>query len=149
MNLLTAFQISYHKFLVNHHTKIKWISVILLLLSGIMFLAGGLKTLALPEFAKYSKWDIWIWSIILYSLALSQIITMIRCDCPNQYKWSNSILIISGFVLIIVGCLFGLKYPPHRWQMTVFPLIGFTLSVLGKRLNKIARSKGTHYGKIN
>lgn len=132
--------------LVNSHKRVKLLNVLMLVISGIMFFNGGIGSIVLPEFAKYSEWDIWIWTTVLYSLALVQIITLVQCDCPRMYRWSNTVLILSGFVLLIVGCLFGFKYPPYSWQMTTYPFVGFLFSLVGRQLNKVSL-KGLNNGK--
>ena len=135
--------------LIAAHKRIKYFNIIILLLSGIMFFNGGIRAVELPNFARYSDWDIWIWTIVLNSLALVQLITLVQCDCKNAYRWSNIILMLSGFVLLIVGCLFGLKYPPHNWQMTIYPFVGLLFSVAGRQLNKLDPIKRIDNGKIN
>lgn len=140
----------YKRFLIKKHILIKLLNVFMLILSGIMFIHGGIGSVELPNFAKYSEWDIWIWAIVLYSLALIQIVTLLKCDCVISYRWSNTVLIISGFVLLIVGCLFGFKYPPSNWQMTFYPFVGFLLSLVGRQLNKTTQCiKGLKDGKNN
>ena len=135
--------------LIAAHKRIKYFNIIILLLSGIMFFNGGIRAVELPNFARYSDWDIWIWTIVLNSLALVQLITLVQCDCKNAYRWSNIILMLSGFVLLIVGCLFGLKYPPHNWQMTIYPFVGLLFSIAGRQLNKVDPIKRIDNGKIN
>ena len=135
--------------LIAAHKKIKYFNIIILLLSGIMFFNGGIRAVELPNFARYSDLDIWIWIIVLNSLASVQLITLVQCDCKNAYRWSNIILMLSGFVLLIVGCLFGLKYPPHNWQMTIYPFVGLLFSVAGRQLNKLDPIKRIDNGKIN
>ena len=75
--------------LIAAHKRIKYFNIIILLLSGFMFFNGGLRAVELPNFARYSDWDIWIWAIVLNSLALVQLITLVQCDCKNAYRWSN------------------------------------------------------------
>ena len=135
--------------LIAAHKRIKYFNSTILLLSGIMFFNGGIIEVELPNFARYSDWDIWIWTTVLNSLALVQLITLVQCDCKNAYRWSNIILMLSGFVLLIVGCLFGLKYPPHNWQMTIYPFVGLLFSVAGRQLNKLDPIKRIDNGKIN
>ena len=128
--------------LIAAHKRIKYFNIIILLLSGIMFFNGGIIAVELPNFARYSDWDTWIWTTVLNSLALVQLITLVQCDCKNAYRWSNIILMLSGFVLLIVGCLFGFKYPPHNWQMTIYPFVGILFSIAGRQLNKVDPIKG-------
>ena len=135
--------------LIAAHKRIKYFNIIILLLSGIMFFNGGIRAVELPNFARYSDWDIWIWTIVLNSLALVQLITLVQCDCKNAYRWSNIILMLSGFALLIVGCLFGFKYPPHNWQMTIYPFVGILFSIAGRQLNKVDPIKRIDNGKIN
>jgi len=135
--------------LIAAHKRIKYFNIIILLLSGIMFFNGGIRAVELPNFVRYSDWDIWIWTIVLNSLASVQLITLVQCDCINAYRWSNIILMLSGFVLLIVGCLFGLKYPPHNWQMTIYPFVGLLFSVAGRQLNNVDPIKRIDNGKIN
>ena len=135
--------------LIAAHKRIKYFNIIILLLSGIMFFNGGIRAVELPNFVRYSDWDIWIWIIVLNSLASVQLITLVQCDCINAYRWSNIILMLSGFVLLIVGCLFGLKYPPHNWQMTIYPFVGILFSIAGRQLNKVDPIKRIDNGKIN
>lgn len=135
--------------LIKAHSRIKYLNVLMLVLSAAMFLNGGIGNITLPNFLKYTDMDIWVWAIILFLLALVQLSTLIWCKCENTYKWSNTILIISGFALLIVGCLFGFKYPPHNWQMTVYPFVGVLFSLVGRKLNKITPkpTRGTVDGK--
>ena len=153
MNKVSAYIFAIRKWqltkLIAAHKRIKYFNIIILLLSGIMFFNGGIRAVELPNFARYSDWDIWIWTIVLNSLALVQLITLVQCDCKNAYRWSNIILMLSGFVLLIVGCLFGLKYPPHNWQMTIYPFVGLLFSVAGRQLNKLDPIKRIDNGKIN
>ena len=135
--------------LIAAHKRIKYFNIIILLLSGIMFFNGGIRAVELPNFVRYSDWDIWIWTIVLNSLALVQLITLVQCDCKNAYRWSNIILMLSGFTLLIVGCLFGFKYPPHNWQMTIYPFVGILFSIAGRQLNKVAPIKRIDKRKIN
>lgn len=81
----------------------------------------------------------WIWAVVTYSIALVQAITLINCHCVDNYRWSNTVLIISGFLILIIGCLFGLKFPPYNWQMVILPPIGFIISVIGRNLNKTSQ----------
>ena len=135
--------------LIAAHKRIKYFNIIILLLSGIMFFNGGIRAVKLPNFARYSDWDIWIWTIVLNSLALVQLITLVQCDCKNAYRWSNIILMLSWFALLIAGCLFGFKYPPHNWQMTIYPFVGILFSIAGRQLNKVDPIKRIDNGKIN
>lgn len=134
--------------LIAAHKRIKYFNIIMLLLSGIMFFNGGIGAVKLPNFARYSDWDIWIWTTVLNSLAFIQLITLVQCDCRNAYRWSNIILMLSGFALLIVGCLFGFKYPPHNWQMTIYPFVGLLFSAVGRQLNKAPQAKGITDGKM-
>ena len=153
MNKVSAYIFAIRKWqltkLIAAHKRIKYFNIIILLLSGIMFFNGGIRAVELPNFARYSDWDIWIWTTVLNSLALVQLITLVQCDCKNAYRWSNIILMLSGFVLLIVGCLFGLKYPPHNWQMTIYPFVGLLFSIAGRQLNKVDPIKRIDNGKIN
>ena len=153
MNKISAYIFAIRKWqltkLIAAHKRVKYFNIIILLLSGIMFFNGGIRAVELPNFARYSDWDIWIWTIVLNSLALVQLITLVQCDCKNAYRWSNIILMLSGFVLLIVGCLFGLKYPPHNWQMTIYPFVGLLFSVAGRQLNNVDPIKRIDNGKIN
>ena len=153
MNKVSAYIFAIHKWqltkLIAAHKRIKYFNIIILLLSGIMFFNGGIRAVELPNFTRYSEWDTWIWTIVLNSLALVQLITLVQCDCRNAYRWSNIILMLSGFVLLIVGCLFGLKYPPHNWQMTIYPFVGLLFSIAGRQLNKVDPIKRIVNGKIN
>ena len=153
MNKVSAYIFAIHKWqltkLIAAHKRIKYFNIIILLLSGIMFFNGGIRAVELPNFTRYSEWDTWIWTIVLNSLALVQLITLVQCDCRNAYRWSNIILMLSGFVLLIVGCLFGLKYPPHNWQMTIYPFVGLLFSIAGRQLNKVDLIKRIVNGKIN
>ena len=153
MNKVSAYIFAIRKWqltkLIAAHKRIKYFNIIILLLSGIMFFNGGIRAVELPNFARYSDWDIWIWTIVLNSLALVQLITLIQCDYVIAYRWSNIILMLSGFVLLIVGCLFGLKYPPHNWQMTIYPFVGLLFSIAGRQLNKVDPIKRIDNGKIN
>lgn len=152
MNKVSAYIFTIRKWqltkLIEAHKRIKYFNIIMLLLSGIMFFNGGIGAVELPNFARYSDWDIWIWTIVLNSLALVQLITLVQCDCVNAYRWSNIILMLSGFALLIVGCLFGLKYPPHNWQMTIYPFVGLLFSAVGRQLNKASLAKGITDGKM-
>ena len=153
MNKVSAYIFAIHKWqltkLIAARKRIKYFNIIILLLSGIMFFNGGIRAVELPNFTRYSEWDTWIWTIVLNSLALVQLITLVQCDCRNAYRWSNIILMLSGFVLLIVGCLFGLKYPPHNWQMTIYPFVGLLFSITGRQLNKVDPIKRVVNGKIN
>lgn len=133
--------------LVSIHKRLKYFNIFMLFLSGLMFLNSGLGNIDLPDFARYSIWDVWIWTTVLYSLALVQFLTIVHCDCISSYRWSNTILMLSGFVLLIVGCLFGFEYPPYNWQMTVYPFVGFLFSLAGRQLNKVNLTKGKDNGK--
>ena len=135
--------------LISIHKLVKVLNIVILVISGAMFFQNETGTLELPDFTRYSDWDIWIWTIVLNSLALVQLITLVQCDCKNAYRWSNIILMLSGFVLLIVGCLFGLKYPPHNWQMTIYPFVGILFSIAGRQLNKVDPIKRIDNGKIN
>ena len=135
--------------LISIHKLVKVLNIVILVISGAMFFQDEIGTLELPDFTRYSEWDIWIWTIVLNSLALVQLLTMIKCDYVIAYRWSNIILMLSGFVLLIVGCLFGLKYPPHNWQMTIYPFVGLLFSVAGRQLNKLDPIKRIDNGKIN
>ena len=103
--------------LISIHKLVKVLNIVILVISGAMFFQNETGTLELPDFTKYSEWDTWIWITVLNSLTLVQLLTLIKCDSVIAYRWSNIILMLSGFVLLIVGCLFGLKYPPHNWQI--------------------------------
>ena len=102
MNKVSVYTFAIRKWqltkLIAAHKRIKYFNIIILLLSGIMFFNGGIRAVELPNFARYSGWDIWIWTIVLNSLASVQLITLVQCDCINAYRWSNIILMLSGFV---------------------------------------------------
>ena len=134
--------------LISIHKLIKVFNIVILVASGIMFFNGENGTLDLPDFTRYSEWDTWIWTTVLNSLALVQLLTLIKCNCVTAYHWSNIILMLSGFVLLIVGCLFGLKYPPHNWQMILYPFVGLLFSAVGRQLNKADLTKGITDGKM-
>lgn len=135
--------------LISIHKLVKVLNIVILVISGAMFFQNETGTLELPDFTRYSEWDTWIWTIVLNSLALVQLLTLIKCDFVIAYRWSNIILMLSGFVLLIVGCLFGLKYPPHNWQMTIYPFVGLLFSAVGRQLNKVDLIKRTDSGKID
>lgn len=135
--------------LISIHKLVKVLNIVILVISGAMFFQNETGTLELPDFTRYSEWDTWIWTIVLNSLALVQLLTLIKCDSVIVYRWSNIILMLSGFVLLIVGCLFGLKYPPHNWQMTIYPFVGLLFSAIGRQLNKVDPIKRTDSGKID
>lgn len=152
---LKKIKILYKKSLIHHHKRIKWLNVIMLFLSGAMFFNGGLGSITLPNFARFSAWDIWVWTMILIILGLLQLYTLYNTSCTtdvnNNYRWGNTILILSGYVLLVVGILFGFKYPPYNWEMTVYPFVGFLLSLVGRQLNKSSYSKtdGVSHGSNN
>lgn len=135
--------------LISIHKLVKVLNIVILVISGAMFFQSETGTLELPDFTRYSEWDTWIWTTVLNSLALVQLLTLIKCDSVITYRWSNIILMLSGFVLLIVGCLFGLKYPPHNWQMTIYPFVGLLFSAVGRQLNKVDLIKRTDSGKID
>ena len=135
--------------LISIHKLVKVLNIAILVISGVMFFQNETGTLELPDFTRYSEWDTWIWTTVLNSLALVQLLTLIKCDSVIAYRWSNIILMLSGFVLLIVGCLFGLKYPPHNWQMTIYPFVGLLFSAVGRQLNKVDLIKRTDSGKID
>ena len=135
--------------LISIHKLVKVLNIVILDISGAMFFQNETGTLELPDFTRYSEWDTWIWITVLNSLALVQLLTLIKCNSVIAYRWSNIILMLSGFVLLIVGCLFGLKYPPHNWQMTIYPFVGLLFSAVGRQLNKVDPIKRTDSGKID
>lgn len=141
MEVLNKFQRQQSVLLLKHHRRIKLMSILMLVISGSMFIRGGIGYVELPDFAKYTDWDIWVWASVSYSLALIQLFTLVHRKCRSNFRWANTVLIISGFVLLIIGCLFGFKYPPHAWQMTVYPFVGFLFTVVGRKLNKLTQRK--------
>ncbi len=139
---------NFKRLLIENHKTVKVFNIIILSAVGIMFFAGGTGDIDLPCFHKYSNYDVWVWTIVLYSLALVQTISLATLNCIQYYRRSNFILILSGISLLIVGCLFVLSYPPYSWQMYVFPCVGFILSLFGRYFNKTEVPKEFACGKI-
>lgn len=126
------------KLYVRWHFQLKILNAVILMLTSFMFLSQICNTHPLPDFVHITKFDMVIWVFVLYTLFILQLFTMFRCDCVYYYKWSNTIMLISGFVSFTIGCLFSFKYPPYVWQMSVFPTIGCLLVFIGRDLNKLS-----------
>ena len=135
--------INLNRYIIDSHIGIKIISGLILLFTASMFHKAMVQAIDLPDFAKHSEHDIHIWTIALVVFGIIQLSNIIfvleahKINAIKYYRQSNTILIMSGFILLIVGCLFSLKYPPYNWQMIIFPIVGSVLSMYGRYLNKI------------
>ena len=137
--------ISFNRYLIDSHIGIKIISGLILFFAAIMFNKAMLHSGSMPNFEEFlqSEFDIRVWTITLIVISIVQFSNIVfilesnKYSAIRYYRHSNTLLIISGFSLLIVGCLFSLKYPPYNWQMIVFPIVGSILSMYGRYLNKI------------
>lgn len=124
---------------MNQETKIKMFNIMVLLSTAHLFVLN--HSLYDTPIHKVVPLKLFIWFALLYPLAFAQFLT-ITCNKDTAiYRWSNSILTVSGLVLLVVGYLFNLGYPPYSWQMSFYPTVGLLFGVLGHQLNKKSRYK--------
>ena len=124
-------------FLMKHTVKlVKLSTAILLLTTATMFGLDEARIINLPDFQKFSYFDTWFWTVVMGIQALFQFIMMYCNDSMKCRAWGDLALQLSGLSLIVVGAMFGAKYPLFSWQMAIFPFVGLGVIVAGRSLNK-------------
>lgn len=108
------------------HVVFKVLNILILMASAVLLTAIGVG-ISSYKIYQFSKMDLWLWVGILYTLAILQIVTLTSETKIFSYDWANTVLMISGFSLVIVGLVFGAEFPPFQWQMTVYPMLGTVL----------------------
>ena len=91
------------------------------------------------DFYQFSKHDWWFWLLINILGVILNTGLLINTKCIKCRLLSDLMLQLSGFLILLMGWVFIVKYPPLNGFMITYPIWGILVIVVGRHMGKRSR----------